>query len=83
VKRLALLALLLAWSPLVAAPAPVPKPQRKPERPAARQAPAVVLTDGTHDVVVVKLGQLKARQAGRVWARLVEVAQPPSADPPG
>ena len=39
-KRLALLALLLASSSVVAAPAPIQKAKRKAERPAAVQAPA-------------------------------------------
>jgi hypothetical protein len=88
-KRLALVALLLVSSSLVAAPAPVPKPQRKPERPAARQSS---VTDGLDDLLIMKLGQVQGRQAARVqmWARLVQAAQaqaqpaqPPNADPPG
>jgi hypothetical protein len=84
-KRLALIALLLASSSLVAAPAPVQKPQRKPERPAARQSGAVV-PSGIDDLV---LGRLNARQAVKVRLLLaVQVqqvlpAQPPNADPPG
>jgi hypothetical protein len=73
---------LLASSSLVPAPAPVPKPQRKPERPAA-QAPAVVLTASTDDLVVFKMPQ-QVQQAARVRVRLVERVQPvqqPNADP--
>jgi hypothetical protein len=42
-KRLALVALLLASSPVVSAPAPLPKPQRKAERPAAQQSGVAVV----------------------------------------
>ena len=86
-KRLALLALLLASSSLVAAPAPVPKPQRKEERPPAQQNEAVV----THKVVMNQRGarQLCVRvRAGVFVAAQVPQpqqapAQPPNADPPG
>jgi hypothetical protein len=80
VKRLALFALLLASSSLVAAPAPVPKPQRKPDRPAAQQP--ILYVDVIEEVVVpnfnvvgVAIGAIQpARQAP---------TQPPNADPPG
>ena len=44
-KRLALVALLLASSSLVAAPAPLPKPQRKAERPARQAGARATLAD--------------------------------------
>jgi len=55
VKRLALFALLLASSSLVAAPAPLTKSQRKAERPAAAQTPARPDAEGV-EVAVVNLG---------------------------
>jgi uncharacterized protein (DUF2252 family) len=80
VKRLALLALLLASSSVVAAPAPLPKPQRKPERPAARQARVVVIE--SLDVVVVVNLNVQPLGAPLLLPPL-EPAQPPNADPPG
>jgi len=84
-KRLALLALLLASSPLVAAPAPVPKPQRKPQRPAAGQKAAAVVLMG-EEVAVAKVAVLWAKLPQRERVRLLQQqpqpAQPPNADPP-
>jgi hypothetical protein len=77
VKRLALLALLLASSPLVAAPAPLPKPQRKAERP----APVVRKVVYVYEAAAV----VPRRQPVR-WVVIVHPAppaQPPNADPPG
>jgi hypothetical protein len=53
VKRLALLALLLASSCVVAAPAPLPKAKRKAERAAAVQQPAAYVVYGTDEQVLV------------------------------
>jgi hypothetical protein len=87
VKRLALLALLLASSSLVAAPAPIQKPQRKAERPVAQQDKAVIT-----DVAVWNLAngqQLRGRGRAVVFfavraAQPQQVpAQPKNADPPG
>jgi hypothetical protein len=86
-KRLALLALLLASSSLVAAPAPVPKPQRKAERPPARQDEAVLIWEAAV-MNNVNAQQFRGRARAVVF-RLVAPpqvqapAQPPNADPPG
>jgi len=81
-RRLALLTLLLASSALVAAPAPLPKPQRKTERAAAGQTGARAL-----------LADLDFDGAVAVWGGVIfpnpappppqKPAQPPNADPPG
>jgi hypothetical protein len=82
VKRLALLALLLASSSLVAAPAPLQKTHRKAERLAARQDAAGDRAEV--EVVVVNLGFV-----GQIGANVVigaapqAPAQPRNADPPG
>jgi hypothetical protein len=79
VKRLALLAMLLASSPLVAAPAPLPKPQRKAGRPAVQHS---VTYFNDFDRWVVNAQQLGAAQ----WAPLFPPAMPAqrkNADPPG
>jgi hypothetical protein len=85
VKRLALVALLLASSSLVAAPAPVPKPQRKPERPAVVQAPALPDAEGVVEVAVVNLGVVAQpiNAVVVIGAAVQAPAQPPNADPPG
>jgi hypothetical protein len=84
VKRLALLALLLASSALVAAPAPLPKPQRKAERPAPARKPARLDLDGFDVVVVVNLGVVaQPINAVVIGAAVQAPAQPPNADPPG
>jgi hypothetical protein len=88
VKRLTLLALLLASSSLVAAPAPVPKPQRRAERPPARQDEAVLIWEAA---VMNNVNAQQFRGRARVVVfRLVAQpppvqapAQPPNADPPG
>jgi hypothetical protein len=82
VKRLALVALLLASPSLVAAPAPMPKPQRKAERPAAGQSAALVI-ESSDDVVVVNFGGNVPLGAIRPAPPPPAPAQPPNADPPG
>ena len=83
-KRLALLALLLASSSVVAAPAPLQKPQRKPERPAAAQTPARPDAEGV-EVAVVNLGFVAQpiNAVVVIGAAIQPPAQPPNADPPG
>ena len=84
-KRLALLTLLLASSSVVAAPAPVPKPQRKAERPAAVQTPTVLILDEI-DMgfrVLVANVQLNAQPLGAPLLLPPLPTQPPNADPPG
>ena len=81
-KRIALLALLLASSSVVAAPAPIQKAKRKAERPAV-QAPARPDAEGV-EVVVVNLGVVaQPINAVVIGAAVQAPAQPPNADPPG
>jgi hypothetical protein len=80
VKRLALLALLLASSCVVAAPAPSPKPQRKAERAAVQQT-SVVILDGIDEVVIVNVN-VQPLGAPLLLPPMAP-AQPPNADPPG
>jgi hypothetical protein len=86
VKRLALLALLLASSSLVAAPAPPPKPQRKAERPVAVQTSAAVVLNTGDEIDVANVALLWAKLPERLRRQLqqqLQPAQPPNADPPG
>jgi hypothetical protein len=80
VKRLALLAMLLASSSLLAAPAPLKKPQRKPERPVVR--PSVVHVPDIDPHVIVNW-RVIPQPAAVFKVPAQEAAQPPSADPPG
>ena len=84
-KRLSLLALLLASSSLVAAPAPFAKPQRKPERPATRQHPTFVV-ERIEEVLVPNF-QLVGLAIGAAQPAppppFQAPAQPRNADPPG
>jgi hypothetical protein len=86
VKRLTLLTLLLASSSAVAAPAPLSKPQRKAERPPARQDEAVLVWEAAV-LNNVNAQQFRARVVVfRLVAQPAPVqapAQPPNADPPG
>jgi hypothetical protein len=82
VKRLVLLALLVASSSLVAAPAPMPKPQRKAERPSVVQRVYVIDfadSGAVENLVVIRqaLGGLQQVPPPQ------QPAQPPNADPPG
>src|SRR4051812_12524928 len=84
-RWLALLALLLASSSLVAAPAPVPKPQRKPARPASTSQAARQLLDSI-DEPVLRVWRVNAQQQALQWAPLLlppTPTQPPTAAPPG
>ena len=81
-KNLALLALLLVSSSLVAAPAPVPKPQRKAERPAARQSVAYVPDFDSHGAGFARW-RVMAQPAAVFKVPAQEPAQPLNADPPG
>jgi hypothetical protein len=87
VKRLALPALLLASSSLVAAPAPFEKPRGKAERPAPARKAAVSDLDGLDEAVIANAGfagQFLGAVAGAALARPAQApAQSPSADPPG
>jgi hypothetical protein len=84
VKRLSMLALLLASSSLVAASAPLPKPQRRAERLARQSGPPLV--EFIEDVAVPNLNvvgvAIGAIQAAPRAVRQAP-AQPPDADPPG
>jgi hypothetical protein len=82
VKRLALLALMLASSSVVAAPAPVPKPQRGPERPAARQGVAHVPDFDPRGAGFARW-RVVAQPAAVFKVPAQEPAQPPDAAPPG
>src|SRR5262249_58318785 len=81
VKRLALLALLLAAPSIVAAPAPVPKPQRKAERPAVMIRKVIYFVEEVRGVPLppVMVWNVVPNPLPPVQAP----AQPPNADPPG
>lgn len=80
-KRLALLALLLAAPSIVAAPAPVPKPQRKAERPAVMIRKVIYFVEEVRGVPLppVMVWNVVPNPLPPVQAP----AQPPNADPPG
>jgi hypothetical protein len=80
VKRLTLLALLLASSSLVGAPSPMPKAQRKVERPAVR--PSVVHVPDVDPHMIVNW-RVIPQPAAVFKVPAQEAAQPPNADPPG
>jgi hypothetical protein len=83
VKRLALLTLLLASSSLVAAPAPLPKPQRKAERLApAQQQGAPVPDEGIAERIRFVMLAMAAAQPVLPPPGQAP-ALPKNADPPG
>jgi hypothetical protein len=84
VKRLALLALRPGPSSIVAAPAPLAKPQGKVERPGAAQQSAVVVVESSDEVVGVNFAFMGQQGGGPPPVPVaVQPAQPPNADPPG
>jgi hypothetical protein len=83
VKRLCVLALLVACGWAAAAPAPLSKPQRKAERPATERF--VIIEVGTIDAVIVANLNLNAAPPLGALPPPPPPApvQPPNADPPG
>jgi hypothetical protein len=81
VKRLALLALLLSSSCVVAAPAPMAKPQRKAERPARQESDLALYLSS--DVILVGGFNVNVPPLGAIQPAPQAPAQPPNADPPG